>query len=310
MDGISLKELFPTCSELTSAECADYRIIAVNSSSKDPERMAEELANPPDSLWLDLWHNGFSAGMSVALEDLSAGYGNDKSVLEGVQIDIPAREKVGFAGKSGCGKSTTLLCILRILEPRGGRILLGGLDTKQIGLSCLRSIVGLVPQDPTVFSGTWRYNIDPFNEFPDGRIWEAIKCVQLLPFIRSLPGGINAEITQDGANISFGQRQLLSLARMVIRQPPVLLLDECTSALDPNTQEAAQKTLLNDFPMTTVIAIAHRVETILDFDRIVVFDKGSVAENGSVKNVMSIENGIFKRMVDGTRGRRLPDVQE
>jgi len=312
VEGAKLQDLFPSCAELREQGNASYRIIAVNSLTKDPERMAEELCNPPASVWLDLWHNQYAAGMRIQLEDLTAGYGNDKSVLENVRIDITAREKVGFAGKTGCGKSTTLLCILRILEPRGGRIVIGGLDTKKIGLNCLRSIVGLVPQDPTVFAGSWRYNIDPFNEFPDGRIWEALQSVQLLPYIRSLPGGIDSEITQDGGNISFGQRQLLSLARMVIRQPPVLLLDECTSALDPNTQQAAQNTLLNDFPMTTVIAIAHRVETILDFDRIVVFDKGSVAENGSVKNVMSIENGIFKRMVEGTKGTLSPltDVKE
>ncbi|CAE8629419.1 unnamed protein product [Polarella glacialis] len=118
-----------------------------------------------------------------------------------------------------------------------------------------------------------------------------------MPFLRSLPDGIDSEISRDGANLSFGQRQLLSLARMVVRQPPVLLLDECTSALDPVTQEAAQKTLISGFPMTTVIAIAHRVETIMNFDRIIVFDEGSIAEQGSVEEVLKVENGIFANMV-------------
>jgi len=264
--------------------------------------MAQELVSPPSVLWLDLWCSEFAQGMGVQLEDLSAGYGNEKSVLHGINLEIEPRAKCGFAGKTGCGKSSTLLCILRLLEPRYGRILVGGRDTSKLGLSCLRSIVGLVPQDPTVFEGSWRFNIDPFGEFPDARIWEALQCVQLMPYLRTLPDGIDSELSRDGANLSFGQRQLLSLARMVVRQPPVLLLDECTSALDPNTQEAVQKTLLNDFPMSTVIAIAHRIETILDFDKIIVFDEGHVAEQGTVKEVSNIENGIFAKMLKTHRG--------
>jgi len=304
--GVVLKDVFPNCTELREAKGSNFSIVAVNSLTRDPLRMAEELACPESNLWLDLWNSEYASGMSVKLEGLTAGYGNDKNVLENVEVNMLGREKVGFAGKTGCGKSTTLLCILRILEPRAGRIMIGGIDSKKLGLSALRSMVGLVPQDPTVFHGSWRYNIDPFNEFPDGRIWEALSRVQLLPYILSLPQGVDSEIAADGGNISFGQRQLLSLARMVVRQPPILLLDECTSALDPSTQQAAQLTLLREFPMTTVIAIAHRVETILDFDRIVVFDKGSVAENGSVKNLMSIDNGLFRKLVDGSKGQHSP----
>mmetsp|Transcript_16819 Transcript_16819/g.48894 ORF Transcript_16819/g.48894 Transcript_16819/m.48894 type:complete len:1597 (+) Transcript_16819:77-4867(+) len=308
--GTKLLDVFPNCAELQALQGVSpmYHIVAVNGVTKDAERMAEELSNPPAKVWLDMWYSSYVSGMRVSLEDLTAGYGKDKSVLDTIRVDIPARCKVGFAGKTGCGKSTTLLCILRILEPRSGRILIGDIDSSRIGLNTLRSIVGLVPQDPTIFQGTWRHNIDPFNEFPDGRIWEALQIVQLLPYIRTLPGGIDSEIARDGGNISFGQRQLLSLARMVIRQPPVLLLDECTSALDPSTQQVAQSTLLHDFPMSTVVAIAHRVETILDFDRIVVFDKGSVAEQGTVQEVLSIENGLFKAMVRGTRGHAVTDA--
>merc|ERR1712151_173706 len=105
-------------------------------------------------------------------------------------------------------------------------------------------------------------------------------------------------ISKDGANLSTGQKQLLSLARMVVRQPTVLLLDECTSALDPATQEAVQETVLKSFPMSTIIAIAHRVETILDFDQIVVLEEGLVAEEGSVGNVLKIDKGIFATMVN------------
>lgn len=298
-EGFCVADLAPTSPSL-QAVTGDYRIIAINSVSRNAEHMAEELCNPPSSLWLDLWHCKYAKGMSVKLDDLTAGYGTEKSVLHNINVDIAPKLKVGFVGKTGCGKSTTLLCILRVLEPRGGRIVIGGTDTKDMGLNMLRSVVGLVPQDPTVFEGTWRFNVDPFGEFPDGQIWEALQCVQLMPFLRTLPDGIDSEITRDGANLSFGHRQLLSLARMVVRQPPVLLLDECTSALDPMTQEAVQKTLLEDFPMSTVIAIAHRVETILNFDRIVVLNQGCVAEHGTVNEVLKIEGGIFANMVRGS----------
>merc|ERR1711972_763298 len=211
----------------------------------------------------------------------------------------PPRWKCGIAGQTGCGKSTTLLCLLRILEARSGRIIVGKMDIAQMGLKLLRTLVGLVPQDATIFEGTWRHNVDPFDEYPEGRIWEALRCAHLMSYVRSLPSGIDSAITQDGGNLSFGQKQMLSMARMVIRQPPVLLLDECTSALDPNTQKSVQNTVLNAFPMSTVISIAHRVETLLEFDQVIVLSKGEIIEQGPVQEVLSIKDGKFAQMVTG-----------
>jgi len=298
--GRSLADLAPGCEALREASDR-YLVVAVNSAARSAELMAEELCSPPASVWLDLWDCQFAMGVRVRFEQLTAGYGNDVNVLHAIDVDVPGRCKMGFAGRTGCGKSTTLLCVLRVLEPRGGRIMLGDNDTTGLGLAALRATVGLVPQDPTIFEGSWRYNVDPFGEFPTGRVWEVLQCVRLLPYVRGLTNGIDSEVTQDGANMSFGQKQLLSLARMVIRQPPVLLLDECTSALDPSTQESVQKTLLNDFPLSTVLAVAHRVETLLDFDRVVVLDAGKVAETGTVQEVLSIPNGIFAGMANGGR---------
>eukprot|EP00930_Biecheleria_cincta_P044225 TRINITY_DN30352_c4_g1_i1.p1 TRINITY_DN30352_c4_g1~~TRINITY_DN30352_c4_g1_i1.p1 ORF type:complete len:1598 (-),score=247.29 TRINITY_DN30352_c4_g1_i1:213-5006(-) len=296
VEGSKLSDLAPDCPALQEI-MGNYNIVAVNGISKSAELLAQELANPPSVLWLDLWSNEYAEGVRLHLEDVTAGYGSAKSVLHSINVEIEPRMKCGIAGRTGCGKSTTLLCILRLLEPRGGRILLGGRDSSKMGLAALRNMVGLVPQDPAIFEGSWRFNIDPFGEFPDARIWEALQYVQLMPYLRSLRDGIDSQLDRDGSNLSFGQRQLLSLARMVIRQPPVLLLDECTSALDPHTQDAVQKTLLEGFPMTTVIAIAHRVETIMSFDKVVVFDDGRIAEQGTVQEVMKIEQGIFASMV-------------
>merc|ERR1719356_701440 len=160
--------------------------------------MAEELCEPPDKLLLDLWSDVYSAGMRVTLEHLSAGYCNDRSVLEDVSVDIAPRAKVGFVGKTGCGKSTALLCCLRILEPRSGRIMVGDIDAKKMGLKALRSIVGLVPQDPTVFEGTVRYNVDPFGQFPDSCVRSALEAVQFMQFVEE--DGLDTEVTRDGAN--------------------------------------------------------------------------------------------------------------
>jgi len=294
--GFRLRDWAPTCGAMDGVEGC-YYITAVNGITKDSKLMAEELCNPPSSLWLELWRDSFAAGVGVRFDGVTAGYSLEKPVLHSVSFDIAPRMKVGIAGTTGCGKSTTLLCLLRVLEARSGRIFVGNLDTKQMGVQLLRTLVGLVPQDATVFQGSWRYNLDPFHEFPDGRVWEALRCSHLMAFVRALPQGLESEIAEDGANLSFGQKQLLSLARMVIRQPPVLLLDECTSALDPQTQKSVQSTVLGAFPKSTVLSVAHRVETLLDFDRVLVFDKGTVVENGTVKEVLEIEGGWFARMV-------------
>jgi len=299
-DGRCIQEVAPGCPALADARGC-YHIVSVNGITKDAAAMAEQLCAPhAASCWMELWHGSYAGGVGVYFEKLTAGYNTEKAVLQSLTFRILPRAKCGIVGATGCGKSTTLLCLLRILEARSGRILVGDLDISQMGLKLLRTIVGLVPQDATIFEGSWRSNIDPFKEYPDGRIWDALRCAHLMAHVRSLPDGIDSKITADGGNMSFGQKQLLSMARMVIRQPPVLLLDECTSALDPVTQRSVQNTVLNAFPMSTVISIAHRVETLLEFDQIVILERGSVAESGSVSEVLSIKDGLFAKMVDHT----------
>mmetsp|Transcript_18363 Transcript_18363/g.52566 ORF Transcript_18363/g.52566 Transcript_18363/m.52566 type:complete len:1618 (-) Transcript_18363:50-4903(-) len=299
-DGRRLDEIAPRCPSFAGAHGC-FHIVTVNGETKDLRTMAEELCRPQSACWVECWHRSFAGGLGVKFEKLTAGYSTEKAVLQSVSFVIPPRMKCGIAGATGCGKSTTLLCLLRILEARSGRILVGPLDISRLGLKLLRTIVGLVPQDATIFEGSWRQNVDPFQEYPDGRVWDALRCAHLLAHVRALPDGIDSKITEDGGNISFGQKQMLSLARMVIRQPPVLLLDECTSALDPNTQMNVQNTVLNAFPISTVISIAHRVETLLEFDQVIVLDQGSVMECGSIQDVLSIEGGRFANMMKHVR---------
>jgi len=197
--------------------------------------------------------------------------------------------------------------LLRMLEPRDGRIYLEGVDTQQLGLSTLRQSVGLVPQDPVLLQGTLRFNIDPFQWYDDDAIWEALEMVHMADFVKyDLKDGLNFQVNGEGLNLSFGQRQLISFARNVVRGPKLLLLDEATSAIDPKAQETLQATVEKAFEESTIIVIAHRLETILNFDLAVVMDRGKIAEKGSVRELSQVKGGRFAKML-AAKGLSLPD---
>mmetsp|Transcript_16359 Transcript_16359/g.41621 ORF Transcript_16359/g.41621 Transcript_16359/m.41621 type:complete len:316 (+) Transcript_16359:54-1001(+) len=301
--GAVLAELCPASKELSSA--ADWhRIIAVNDVARDAEGMARELCGGLGSeVRLELQSGWLAGGARVEIENLKAGYADiPRDVLKGVDLSLAPKSKVGIVGTTGCGKSSLLLVLLRILEPRAGRVLINGIDTQNIGLWTLRRALGLVPQDPVLFTGTLRQNLDPFAQYTDGRILGALALAQLSDLVESWPQGLDHMMADEGANLSFGQRQLVCLSRMVLRQPALLLLDEATSAIDPRTQEIVQKTINNAFEDSTIVAIAHRLETIMDFDYVAVMDRGVVAEQGPVGEVAQIKSGILNRMLAARRG--------
>jgi ABC-type multidrug transport system fused ATPase/permease subunit len=244
--------------------------------------------DPPDQLSGDETKRNrlVAEGIGVRIEGLRVGFGSGPDVLTNINVDIQARTKVVLAGGPGCGKSTVLNCILRLLEPRAGRVLFNGTDIRNLGLLTLRSMIGLVPQDASIFRGTVRFNIDPFGQYPDERIWAAIQCAQLLPTVRRLMKGLDHVLTDDGSNLSFGQKQLLSLARAVCQQPPLLLLDECCSSLDPRTQEAVQDTIMLNFPNSTIVSATRRMDEIANFNHIVLFEKGTVVRQGPVNRLL------------------------
>jgi ABC-type multidrug transport system fused ATPase/permease subunit len=226
-------------------------------------------------------------GISVRIEGLRAGVdAAGPDVITNINFDIQARTKAVIVGLQGCGKTTLLNCIVRLTESRGGRVLFNGTDIQNLGLLTLRSMIGYVPQEPAIFHGTIRFNIDPFNQYPDERIWAAIQCAQLLPTIQKLHKGLGHVLTEEGANLSYGQRQLLSLARAVCQQPPVLLLDECCSAVDPRTYEAVQDTIMLNFPNSTVISTTCRMDEIVNYNHVVVIEKGTVVRQGPATLIM------------------------
>jgi len=297
----SLAELCPDCPELAGS--TDWhRIVAVNEVVGDAEGMARELCEGSGEwLLLEVRSGWLSEGAKVEIENLRVGYADmQRDVLKGISLTFAPKSKVGIVGTTGCGKSSLLWAMLRILEPRAGRILLDGVDTRDVGLGTLRRVLGLVPQDPVLFTGTLRHNLDPLGHYSDGRLHHALELAQLSELVRSWAAGLDHAISDDG--LSFGQRQLVCLARMVLRRPPLLLLDEATSAIDPRTQEIVQQTINEAFAGSTVVAVAHRLETILDFDHVCVLELGEVVEQGPVTEVAQLKGGHLNRML-AARGR-------
>lgn len=184
----------------------------------------------------------------------------------------------------------------RIIEAAGGKITIDGLDIAELGLQSLRSRLTIIPQDPVLFSGTLRMNIDPFNVYNDDEVWVSLEHAHLKIFAKNLDKGLLFDVSEGGENLSVGQRQLLCLARALLRKTKVLILDEATAAVDLETDDLIQKTIRHQFKECTVLTIAHRLNTIMDSDKVLVLDKGEVAEFESPKSLLDNRNSIFYGM--------------
>lgn len=217
-------------------------------------------------------------------------------VLRGISFAAESQEKIGIVGRTGAGKSSLTLALFRIIEAAGGKIVIDDVDIAEIGLHSLRSRLTIIPQDPVLFSGSLRMNIDPFNSYPDDAIWTALEHSHLKSYVKGLADGLSYKITEGGENLSVGQRQLVCLARALLRKTKVLILDEATAAIDIETDELIQKTIRTQFDDCTILTIAHRLNTIMDSDRIIVLDQGIIAEFDTPENLLSNTNSIFYGM--------------
>ncbi|CAH4030805.1 unnamed protein product [Pieris brassicae] len=228
----------------------------------------------------------------VVFKDLYLRYDSEaEPVLKNLNIDIESGWKVGVVGRTGAGKSSLIAALFR-LAPIEGHILIDDLDTGDVALKELRSKISIIPQEPVLFSASLRYNLDPFDKYSDADIWKALEQVELKHSVTSLSSAVEA----GGTNFSAGQRQLLCLARAALAKNKLMVLDEATANVDPNTDALIQKSIRKHFTNCTVITVAHRLHTVADSDRVVVMEAGQIVECGHPHELLQ-KDGYFTKMV-------------
>lgn len=200
---------------------------------------------------------------------------------------------MGVIGKSGSGKSTLILALFRLIERVSGSIVIDGFNIDEIKLKDLRSNVTIIAQDVTLFRDTIRFNLDPFQEYKDAQLWNILKAVNLYETFHSTADGLDHIITDDGKNLSSGQKQLICLARAILKKTKILILDEATATIDHKTDELIQKLIKTQFADSTILSVAHRIDTILDYDRILVMDNGSVVDNDTPQNMLQNDKSLL-----------------
>ncbi|XP_067135109.1 ATP-binding cassette sub-family C member 4-like [Centruroides vittatus] len=236
----------------------------------------------------------------IHFDNVCLQYSKDKHVvLKNLTFCIHSGEKIGIVGRTGAGKSSLIAALFRMTEPTG-IITIDGIVITDIGLRDLRSKISIIPQDPMLFTGPFRKNIDPFNEYSEEMIWQVLQDVQLKEVINKLPEGLDTHLTEGGRNFSVGQRQLICLARTLLRQNKILVMDEATSNIDKSTDSCIQKIIREKFKSCTVLTIAHRLQTIIDSDRVLVLDAGKLKEFDSPYKLLKNVNGTFYNLVKNT----------
>ncbi|KAM0353461.1 hypothetical protein ACHAPU_001471 [Fusarium lateritium] len=256
---------------------------------------------------------------TMEIDNLEVSYAPElPPVLKGISFDVKNNERVGVVGRTGAGKSSLTLALFRFLEARSGSVTIDGLDISKVDLHSLRSRLAIIPQDPVLFSGTVRSNLDPFEDNSDDELREALSRVHLVDSQPATPANelasatstivakntnvfrdLSSPISESGGNLSQGQRQLLCLARAIVARPKIMVLDEATSAVDMATDALIQRSIREEFTDSTLIVIAHRLSTIADFDRILVLADGQVAEFGTPKELWEQE-GVFHDMCESS----------
>nr|AYM45166.1 ATP-binding cassette subfamily C member 8a [Carassius auratus] len=234
----------------------------------------------------------------IQIQNLSVRYDSTlKPVLKHVNAHISPGQKVGICGRTGSGKSSFSLAFFRMVDTFEGRIIIDDIDIAKLPLQTLRSRFSIILQDPFLFSGTIRFNLDPEMKATDSMLWEALEIAQLKPVVKALPGGLDAIIAEGGENFSQGQRQLFCLARAFVRKSSILIMDEATASIDMATESILQKVVMTAFADRTVVTIAHRVHTILNADLVIVMKRGVILEFDQPEVLLSQDDSVFASFV-------------
>ncbi|XP_025056140.1 multidrug resistance-associated protein 4 isoform X2 [Alligator sinensis] len=233
----------------------------------------------------------------IAFENVNFTYSLDGPlVLRHFSALIRSKEKVGIVGRTGAGKSSLIAALFRLAEPEG-RIWIDKYLTTELGLHDLRKKISIIPQEPVLFTGTMRKNLDPFNEYTDAELWNVLEEVQLKEAVEELPDKMETQLAESGSNFSVGQRQLVCLARAILKKNRILIIDEATANVDPRTDGLIQKTIREKFAQCTVLTIAHRLNTIIDSDKIMVLDAGRLKEYDDPYILLQEKESLFYKMV-------------
>lgn len=244
---------------------------------------------------------------TICFQNLQIRYAEHlPSVLKNITCTFPGRKKIGVVGRTGSGKSTLIQAIFRIVEPRGGSIVIDGVDICKIGLHDLRSRLSIIPQDPTMFDGTVRGNLDPLQQYSDSKIWEALDKCQLGDLVRAKEGRLESPVVENGENWSVGQRQLFCLGRALLKRSSILVLDEATASVDSATDGVIQKIINQEFKDRTIVTIAHRIHTVVDSDLVLVLSEGRIAEYDTPPKLLEREDSCFSGLIRecSTRSQR------